>query len=56
MKLQKQVLEYIKVNGLKKGFIASQLGISQPEFSLWLHGRTYLNRDIEVKLIQLINK
>ncbi|MEA4987902.1 MAG: hypothetical protein VB095_07565 [Anaerovorax sp.] len=55
MELQKKVLDYIKSNGIKKGYIAEQIGISQTEFSLWLHGKTYINYDIEQKLISLIN-
>lgn len=56
MNLRKLVLEHIRDNGLKKGFVAAKVGLSQTEFSLWLNGKTFINTEVEQNLIKFVNK
>lgn len=54
--LRNEVIEYIKNNGIKKSFIASQIGMNNSNFSLWLHGRLCINSEKEEKLREIIKK
>lgn len=48
--LKQELLEHIKKSGLKKSFVAEQIGISPSKMSNYLHGKLILVEDIENKI------
>lgn len=50
MELKARLLEHIKKNGLKKSFVAEQIGISNSKLSNYLHGKLILIDDTESKI------
>ena len=50
MELKAKLLEHIKKNGLKKSFVAEQIGISNSKLSNYLHGKVILVDDTESKI------
>lgn len=54
MSLQSNVQEFVKANGIKKGYIANKIGLSPSDFSLWLHYKLYVNPEIEKRIEQYI--
>ncbi|MDF1496322.1 hypothetical protein [Caproiciproducens sp. CPB-2] len=55
MKLQMQVEQFVKNNGIKKSYVASKCGLTPSDFSLWLHNKLYINPEIEIKISEFIN-
>ena len=50
------IKDKIRKSGLKKVFIASQLGISKSTFSQVLRGGKFLTTENEIKLKELLDK
>ena len=48
--LKESVIDFINKKGVKKSFVAEQIGLTPSQFSLWLHGRFTLNQSVEEKL------
>lgn len=44
MDLQSKVIEYLEENGIKKSYLASQLGIYNSRLSDWLCGKSQLTK------------
>lgn len=47
---KEKLQEHIKKNGLKKSFVAEQIGISSSKLSNYLHGKLILVDDTESKI------
>lgn len=56
MELKARLLEHIKKNGLKKSFVAEQIGISNSKLSNYLHGKLILIDDTENKVRDYLEK
>ena len=54
--LKESVIDFINKKGVKKSFIAQQIGLTPSQFSLWLHGRYSLNQNMESKLKKYIEE
>ncbi|MCI5586412.1 MAG: helix-turn-helix domain-containing protein [Lachnospiraceae bacterium] len=50
MTIKEKLQEHIKKNGLKKSFVAEQIGISSSKLSNYLHGKLILVDDTESKI------
>jgi transcriptional regulator with XRE-family HTH domain len=50
MSLQEEVKEYLKKYGIKKGYLATYIGIPQPYLSHWLNGRWILKESQIAKI------
>ena len=50
MTVRERLQEHIKKNGLKKSFIAEQIGISPSKLSCYLHGKLIIVDDTESKI------
>lgn len=48
--IKEKLQEHIKKNGLKKSFVAEQIGISSSKLSNYLHGKLILVDDTESKI------
>lgn len=56
MEVREQLLEHIKKNGLKKTFVAEQIGTSPSKLSQYLHGKIILVEDMEVKIKEYLER
>jgi len=56
VELKARLLEHIKKNGLKKSFVAEQIGISNSKLSNYLHGKLILIDDTENKVRDYLEK
>ncbi len=54
--LKESVIDFINKKGVKKSFIADQIGLTPSQFSLWLHGRFSLNQSVKNKLEKYIKE
>lgn len=48
--LQQELNEYIKKNGLKKSFVADELGMKGSKLSNFLHGKLLMTDEVESKV------
>ena len=55
MNLQDKVKEYLLVNGIKKKYLASLLGIYPTQLSKWLSGNYKLNSIQEKRLMDFLS-
>ena len=50
MSLQQELNDYIKKNGLKKSFVADELGMNGSKLSIFLHGKLLVTDEVETKV------
>lgn len=50
MSLQQELNDYIKKNGLKKSFVADELGMNGSKLSNFLHGKLLMTDEVENKI------
>lgn len=50
-KLRQEMLKFLEINGIKKGIVAKQTGLSCSILSSWFSGRVNLN-DKEINIVK----
>ena len=50
MSLQQELNDYIKKNGLKKSFVADELGMNGSKLSNFLHGKLLVTDEVKTKV------
>lgn len=48
--LQQELNDYIKKNGLKKSFVADEIGMSGSKLSNFLHGKLIVTDEVESRI------
>lgn len=56
MELKERLQEHIKMNGLKKSFVAEKIGISSSKLSCYLHGKLIIVDDTESKIKEYLEQ
>jgi len=54
--LQQELNEYIKKNGLKKSFVADELGMNGSKLSNFLHGKLLVTDEVETKVRRYLDQ
>ena len=56
MSLQQELNDYIKKNGLKKSFVADELGMNGSKLSNFLHGQLLVTDEVETKVRRYLDQ
>ncbi len=56
MSLQQELNDYIKKNGLKKSFVADELGMNGSKLSNFLHGKLLVTDEVENKVRRYLDQ
>lgn len=54
--LQQELNDYIKKNGLKKSFVADELGMNGSKLSNFLHGKLLMTDEVETKVRRYLDQ
>ena len=54
--LQQELNDYIKKNGLKKSFVADELGMNSSKLSNFLHGKLLVTDEVETKVRRYLDQ
>ena len=54
--LQQELNDYIKKNGLKKSFVADELGMNGSKLSNLLHGKLLVTDEVETKVRRYLDQ
>ena len=54
--LQQELNEYIKKNGLKKSFVADELGMNGSKLSNFLHGKLLVTDEVKTKVKRYLDQ
>lgn len=54
--LQQELNEYIKKNGLKKSFVADELGMNGSKLSNFLHGKLLVTDEVKTKVRRYLDQ
>lgn len=56
MSLQQELNDYIQKNGLKKSFVADELGMNGSKLSNFLHGKLLVTDEVEAKVRKYLDR